>query len=40
MLLDFDNLIKKYNMNITGVIHVGAHIGQEYEIYRNIVQTH
>ncbi len=23
-------------MNITGVIHVGAHIGQEYEIYRNI----
>jgi FkbM family methyltransferase len=31
MLLDFDNLKQKYNMNITGVIQVGAHYGEEYE---------
>lgn len=33
MLLDFFNLIEKYNMNIKGVIHIGAHFGQENEIY-------
>lgn len=33
MLLDFDRLIKLYNMNVTGVIHIGAHFGEEYNIY-------
>jgi len=33
MLLDFNDLIKKFNMNITGVIHIGAHYGQEHELY-------
>ena len=33
MLLDFDELYKKYNMNIKGVLHIGAHFGQEVEIY-------
>ena len=33
MLLDFDRLIKLYKMNVTGVIHIGAHFGEEYEIY-------
>jgi FkbM family methyltransferase len=33
MLLNFDNLYKKYNMNVTGVIHIGAHRGDEYNIY-------
>ena len=33
MLLDFEKLIKKYQMNITGVIHIGAHYGEEYGIY-------
>lgn len=34
MLLDFEKLIKKYNMNISGVLHIGAHYGQEYNIYK------
>ena len=33
MLLDFHKLIKDYSMNITGVIHIGAHHGQEIEEY-------
>ena len=33
MLLDFANLVKKYNMNIKGVIHIGAHFGQEINLY-------
>ena len=36
MMLDFDNLIKKYNMKITGVIHIGGHIGKEYDEYQKI----
>ena len=34
MLLDFNKLHHKYNMKIDGVIHIGAHFGQEYEIYK------
>ena len=34
MLLDLENMISKYNLNITGVIHIGAHIGQEYDSYQ------
>ena len=33
MLLDFNNLIKKYNMDITGVIHIGGHYGEEHKLY-------
>lgn len=33
MLLDFKTLYNKYNLNIKGVIHIGAHYGQEYKIY-------
>ena len=33
MLLDFEDIIEKYNLKITGVIHVGAHHGQEHERY-------
>jgi len=28
-LMDFNKLRKKYNLNITGVIHIGAHYGDE-----------
>jgi FkbM family methyltransferase len=35
MLLDFKNLVKKYNMKITGVIHIGAHYGQEHSLYES-----
>lgn len=33
MLLDLNKLIDKYSMNITGVIHVGAHRYEEAPIY-------
>lgn len=33
MILDYFSLKKKYNMNITGVIHVGGHHGQELDEY-------
>ena len=34
MLLNFDSLYKKYNLDIKGVIHIGAHFGQENKIYQ------
>ena len=34
MLLDFNSLVNKYNLNIKGVIHIGAHYGQEYDLYK------
>lgn len=33
MLLDFKQLVKKYNLKFNKVIQVGAHWGQEYEDY-------
>jgi FkbM family methyltransferase len=36
MMIDLHNVIEKYNMNITGIIHVGGHIGQEYDEYVKI----
>jgi len=33
MIFDFDILSKKYNFKINGVIHVGGHYGEEYELY-------
>ncbi len=32
--LDFEQLVQQYQLNIKGVIHIGAHYGQEYEIYQ------
>lgn len=34
MLLDFKELIIKYNLNIQGVIHVGGHTGEEIPVYQ------
>jgi|TARA_R100000781_G_scaffold113777_2_gene83028 FkbM family methyltransferase len=34
MLLDYEELVKKYNMNVTGVIHIGGHHGSEYDLYK------
>jgi len=34
MILDFNELITKYRMNIKGIIHIGGHYGQEYDLYR------
>ncbi len=33
MLISFKQLKQKYDMNISGVIHIGAHFGQEAEDY-------
>jgi FkbM family methyltransferase len=35
MLLDFNKIYNKYNLNVKGVLHIGAHHGQEDIIYRN-----
>ena len=35
MILSFTNIVKKYNMNIKGIIHIGAHQGWEVEEYIN-----
>jgi FkbM family methyltransferase len=34
MLLDFNKLVKKYDLKINGVIHIGAHYGQEHSQYK------
>ena len=36
MLLDLDNLVKKYNLNIRGVLHIGAHFGEENSVYDSL----
>lgn len=34
MLLDINQLKQKYNMKVTGIMHIGAHYGEEYNDYR------
>ncbi len=34
MLLSLNSLIQQYNINISGVIHVGGHIGEEALDYK------
>lgn len=36
MLLDLENLEKKYELKINGVLHIGAHHGQENEVYKRM----
>lgn len=33
MLINFQQSLQKYNMHVRGIIHVGAHYGQEYKDY-------
>jgi len=35
MLLDYSSLVHEFNVNVTGVIHVGGHIGEELETYNS-----
>lgn len=37
MLISLDELVKKYNINIKGVLHVGAHECEEMEYYEKYV---
>ena len=34
MILDFNQLLRKYNMNINGIIHIGGHYGEEHYLYK------
>ncbi len=36
MELDLDALCKKHNVRARGIVHVGAHLGQEYQAYRKL----
>jgi FkbM family methyltransferase len=36
MLLNLQELKNKYNMKITGVIHIGAHFGEEHTTYKSL----
>jgi len=36
MILDLIGLKSKYNLNITGVIHIGAHFGEEHTTYKTL----
>jgi FkbM family methyltransferase len=36
MALKIENLIAKYNLNISGLIHVGIHYGEEHLAYLNL----
>ena len=33
MLLDITNLVKEHNLNLTNILHVGAHKAKEYDEY-------
>lgn len=34
MYLDYDQIIQKYNIKLTGVIHVGGYVGEEIPLYK------
>jgi FkbM family methyltransferase len=36
MILDLEKIIKKYNFMPCGVIHIGAHYGEEYSLYKRL----
>lgn len=36
MLMNIDNLVDKYDIQIKGVIHIGAHTGEEYDGYKKL----
>jgi FkbM family methyltransferase len=36
MILSLDNLKSKYDLKIKGVLHIGAHFGQEYKTYEKL----
>ena len=36
MLLDLTKISKKYGLNINGVLHIGAHYGQENKVYEEL----
>jgi len=35
MLIDFNYIVEKYILDIKGIIHIGGHLAEEYEFYKN-----
>ena len=35
MLIPFPNLVRKYNLKINGILHIGAHLCEELSWYNN-----
>ena len=40
MLISFDNITKKYNMIINGMLHIGDHYCEELEAYNKYGLTY
>lgn len=40
MMLDFNDLVKKHDLKINGIIHIGAHYGQEHSLYESVNAKH
>ena len=40
MLINFTDLLRRYSLNVTGVLHVGAHTAGEQEIYTKSVEPY
>lgn len=40
MLIDLADLKSKYSMNISGILHVGAHLGEEADLYDRLDVPH
>ena len=36
MLLNLNSIVNKYNMKISGVLHIGAHFGEENGVYNDL----
>lgn len=36
MLINFEYLFGKYNLNFQGVLHIGANVGEEFEMYNKL----
>lgn len=36
MIMNLKDLVKKYNLNINGVLHIGSHYGEEYGEYKDL----
>ena len=34
MMLEYNDIVKKYNVKIKGVIHIGGHVGEEIPLYK------
>lgn len=39
MLIDFLTLVRKYNLKINGILHIGAYMCEELDAYKKIGLT-